>query len=169
MKSIPELFQDLLDIVTRKTRFYGFFPYSVTEDVVGRLSLKALTIVDNLPSTIMPDQLHINKAHGIPGTTTQLQKDHIVFLGFAGGDPGSPFVAFYPPNQPLPIMIQINATTEIRLGNPGSEARFISVAAITDGNFSTVYAKINALCTATGVPPLTSPFPSTATTKTVAE
>lgn len=168
MRSLLESFQDLIEILTRKTRFYGFFPYSVSDEPAGRPSLTALTVVDGLPSTIFPDQLHVNKAHGLPGTQSHLQSGHILFLGFVGGDPGSPFVAFYPPNQPLPVKIQINATTEIRLGSDGGESSPAAYGVACDNNFASLRTKVNALCTIEGIPPLGA-LPSVATHKVLVE
>jgi hypothetical protein len=172
MKSTPDILQTIVEFLTRKTKFYGFYPYVVTDETMGRPSLKAIGVIDGQPSDLFADQLHIDKAHGIPGAYSELVKDTIVLVGFKAGDPGSPFVGFYIPNQLNPNKVTITATSWIKLitaPGDGSLVEFIGAeikaggsvpvalaggATGTDAALNTLRLAINSLGGA--VPPLSS-------------
>jgi hypothetical protein len=169
MKGFMEEMRDLVAQWTRGTRFYGFFPYKVVDDTTGRPSLQAVGVVDGLPSAIFPDQLYLDKAHGIPGTTSNLAKDTVVLVGFQGGDPGAPFVAFYLRNQPLPVSVEIDASTTITMDAPsillgGASAVPLAKGGVVDLNFAAVIAKLNTALAALSLP-LMGGVSSTATSK----
>jgi hypothetical protein len=150
-----ELFQRIVDALTARTRFYGFYLYEANADPspdphsgnpppVGTASLTAVEAFDGLPATLMADQLYIPKAHGLPGASSSIAAGTIVGVGFIGGNPARPFVAFYLPGQPLPLEVHVNASSAIRFGNPVSQFP-VAKAAITDGNAAAIKAVVNLL------------------------
>lgn len=156
-----ELFARIVDALTAPMRFYGFYLYEANADPtpdphssapppVGTASLTAVESFDGLPAEILADQLYIPKAHGIPGTTSSLAKGTIVAVGFVGGNPARPFVAFYLPGQPTPIEVNINATSAIRFGDPVSQFK-VARAQITNSNESALRTVINLLVTKVNV------------------
>jgi hypothetical protein len=150
-----ELFARIVDALTARTRFYGFYLYEANDDAtpdlhsgnpppVGTASLTAVEAFDGLPAEILADQLYIPKAHGIPGTTSTIAPGTVVAVGFIGGNPARPFVAFYLPGQPLPIEVNVNARTAIRLGDPLSQFK-VARAQSTNANESALRTVVNLL------------------------
>ncbi|MFT3773016.1 MAG: hypothetical protein QM820_47135 [Minicystis sp.] len=165
MKGFMEDLRDLVAHWTRKTRFYGFYPYKVDDEAVERVSLKAIGVVDGLPSEVFPDQLHVDKAHGIAGVRSTLTKDSIVLVGFKGGDPGSPFVAFYLPGQPLPMSVQLDAQQTVKLGQASHPAAY---GDLIDTALGTLRVALNGLLTTAGQPTIPA-FSSVKATKVLVE
>lgn len=158
-----ELFARIVDALTARTRFHGFYLYEANADVtpavpigtgpgdvpapVGTASLTAVEAFDGLPAEIMADQLYIPKAHGLPGASSTIAAGTVVGVGFIGGNPSRPFVAFYLPGQPLPLEVNVNASSAIQFGDPLAQFK-VARALIADGNASTIKAVVNLLVTA---------------------
>ena len=100
-----KLLQDLIAIIEHKlkpTRYYGFYRYRVVggSGVGVRGSRPDLEAVSTVPG--LPDILACDKVSGMPGLSHRLSKstDNLtiaeeVLVGFEGGNPTRPFVAFY--------------------------------------------------------------------------
>jgi hypothetical protein len=118
-----ELFRGLVERLTRASKFYGFYLYEVQSDGdTAKPSLVAVEGPPGLPASVLPDQLATSKAHGLPGATSTLVAGTQVLLGFMGGNPGRPFVAFYLPGQTLPPSLTLDASSTINLGASGLAA-----------------------------------------------
>jgi hypothetical protein len=123
-----DLFLRIVEHITKKTRYYGFYPYRVVEQVGDRLSLQAVGSVEGLP-----DQLLLDKAHGFAGVKEVCAPASLVLVGFQGGSPGAPFIAFFLPS--TPVSVTIDAQTEIRLGDAvGSVIRSGDTVSISGPN-----------------------------------
>jgi hypothetical protein len=140
-----ELFDRLVAHLTRKTLFYGFYPYQVTIEANGRPSLRVLDAIDGLPG-----QLYLDKAHGIQGVSSALPPDALVLVGFQRGDAARPYVAFYLPG-PLPLAVQLDAQNTITLGTDAA-ADQVALATPTQAAINTIIAKVNQLCTLASIP-----------------
>lgn len=104
MKTPAEYLRSIVDNLTRKTLFYGFYPYRVLEQVADKVTVQAVSIVPGLD-----DQRFIVKAHGFAGVTETLSPGSIVLLGFEGGDPARPFIAHYLSGTPTLTTIDAGA------------------------------------------------------------
>lgn len=142
----------VVDHLTHARRLQGFYLYEAREDVgvdphseapppLGSCSLIALESFDGLPARILPDAVYIPKAHGLPGATSVLAAGTQVLLGFAGGSPGRPFVAFYLQGQARPAAIGLDATA-IVLGDPNT-AKAAANGEDADSNFSALRTAVN--------------------------
>jgi hypothetical protein len=173
VRSFEEVIRDAVAHLTRKTRFFGFYPYKVLEDATGRPTLQAVGLVDGLPSEVFPDQRYLDKAHGLPGVTSTLVKDAIVLVGFKGGDPGSPFVAFYLPGQAAPGTLALAAATSISADAPtitlgGTGAKKAANGEQTDANLGALWGAINTLRAIHSLPTLAS-MPTVQASKVMVE
>jgi len=74
----------------RKLRFLGTYRYRVIEQIADRLQLQAVDAITGLP-----DQLLVDKAHGLPGVTTECAPSGEVLIVFADGNRALPFVSAY--------------------------------------------------------------------------
>ncbi len=74
----------------RKLRFLGTYRYRVIEQISDRLELQAVDAIDGLP-----DQILVDKAHGLPGVTTECTPSGEVLIVFADGNRSRPFVCAY--------------------------------------------------------------------------
>lgn len=112
MASLDTLVSAIVERLTRPWRtFLGFYAYRVQSQTGERVTLQSV-------GTSLPDQLHLDKAHGMAGQSEQCALGSIVLVGFQGGDPGAPFVAFYLPS--VPVRATVDATTTIELGAGGA-------------------------------------------------
>lgn len=179
--SVPgeELFARIVAHLTRKTRFYGFYLYEVKTDLdidprgsgpstVGQAVTSTTSLIPiegpaGLPASILGDQMYIPKAHGLPGAASQLAPGTRVLVGFIGGNPGEPFVAFYLGGQPLPVAISVSASNRIVLGSEAS-AKTAAYGQDSDSNFASLRTGLNAALGALTLPPL-PPLPSVASSK----
>jgi hypothetical protein len=158
--SVPgeELFQRIVAHLTRKTRFLGFYLYEVKDDIaldprssapstVGQAVTSTTSLIplegpDGLPASILSDQMYIPKAHGLPGSSSQLAPGTQVLVGFIGGNPGKPFVAHYLGGQPLPVALSLSASDRIVLGSEVS-AKTAAYGQDSDANFSSLRTAVN--------------------------
>jgi len=74
----------------RKLRFLGTYRYRIIEQIADRLQLQAVDAITGLP-----DQLLVDKAHGLPGVTTECAPSGEVLIVFADGNRSLPFVSAY--------------------------------------------------------------------------
>jgi len=74
----------------RKLRFLGTYRYRIIEQIADRLQLQAVDAIAGLP-----DQLLVDKAHGLPGVTTECAPSGEVLIVFADGNRSLPFVSAY--------------------------------------------------------------------------
>jgi hypothetical protein len=74
----------------RKLRFLGTYRYRIIEQIAERLQLQAVDAITGLP-----DQLLVDKAHGLPGVTTECTPSGEVLIVFADGNRALPFVSAY--------------------------------------------------------------------------
>lgn len=154
----------VVDHLTHARRLLGFYLYEAREDVgldphaapgsapLGSCSLIALEAFDGLPARIMPDAVYVPKAHGLPGATSTLAVGTQVLLGFAGGSPGRPFVAFYLQGQALPAAVGLDAD-EIIFGAP-LVAKSAAWGQDSDTNFGLLRTAVNAALAPHGIAPI---------------
>lgn len=120
MADLSSIVASIVERLTRPWRtFLGFYPYRVQAQDGERLTLQSV-------GTALPDQLHLDKAHGMAGAGEQCALGSIVLVGFQGGDPGAPFVAFYLPS--VPVRATVDATTLIELGAGATVAMALAPA-----------------------------------------
>jgi hypothetical protein len=178
-----ELFERIVAHLTRKTRFYGFYLYEVTLDlpldprasapssaaqaVTSTCSLVPLESWDGLPAQILTDQLYIPKAHGLPGAASQLAPGTQVLVGFIGGSPAKPFVAFYLSGQPVPVAVGIAAAEKIVLGNELA-AKTAAYGQDSDSNFAALRTAVNACASALSLPSVPA-LPAVSSSKVLIE
>lgn len=74
----------------KKLRLLGTYRYRVIEQIEERLQLQAVDAIVGLP-----DQLLVDKAHGLPGVTTECAPSGEVLIVFADGKISQPFVSAY--------------------------------------------------------------------------
>jgi hypothetical protein len=74
----------------QKRRFLGTYHYRIIEQIEDRLQLQAVDSIRGLP-----DQLLVDKAHGLPGVTTECAPSGEVLIVFADGNRALPFVLAY--------------------------------------------------------------------------
>lgn len=169
--SVPgeELFARIVAHLTRKTRFYGFYLYEVKTDLdldprssgaassaqanTSTTSLVPIEGPAGLPASILGDQMYIPKAHGLPGAASQLAPGTRVLVGFIGGNPGEPFVAFYLGGQPLPVAISVSASDRIVLGSEAS-AKTAAYGQDSDSNFASLRTAVNDCRLALSIAPI---------------
>jgi hypothetical protein len=180
MDDINELFRRLIAWLTQKTIYYGFYRYRVIEQLGDTVSLQAVGDVNGLK-----DQLRLPKMHGFSSVKEDLKPASLVLVGFEGGNPGAPFIAHYFPGPPIATNITIDSSdlytvnsgdiTETAKGTAqffaGDRAEIggptLVPAAdgdLSDENLGKLWLKVNALCTAVGIPPV-SPMKSVGSEK----
>jgi hypothetical protein len=145
MKGAAEWFEAIIVSVTKRTRFYGFYPFRVTA-----VSGSTASVAPILPLSAGLDPIpYLSLIPGIPGTTATLAVDSVVLLGFQAGNQGYPFLAFHL-SAPLPASVQFDATTDIKIG--GASAVALAKAGVVDLNFVAVIAKLNTALSALSLP-----------------
>lgn len=77
----------LAEHVTKRLRFLGTYTYRIIEQIGERLQLQSVDTIDGLP-----DQLLVDKAHGIPGVLSDCTESGEVLIAFADGNAGRPRV-----------------------------------------------------------------------------
>ncbi|MEO5725787.1 MAG: hypothetical protein ABI134_00070, partial [Byssovorax sp.] len=126
-------------------------PSLVGEAVTSTCSLVPIESWENLPAKILSDQLYIPKAHSLPGAGRQLAPGTQVLVGFVGGSPSKPFVAFYLSGQPLPVAVSVSATSKIVLGSEVS-AKSAAYGQDSDSNFTALRTAVNTALAALALP-----------------
>jgi hypothetical protein len=103
---------DLLDAhraaVLAQARFYGLHVYKVTQQVGDRVDL------DPVGGSDLPNQIQIDKAHGMAGARETCQAGSLALVAFRNGDPALPAVVAF--LGAVPLEAELDATTELRLG-----------------------------------------------------
>ena len=152
MASLDTLVAAIVERLTRPWRTYlGFYAYRVQAQDGERLTLQSV-------GTSLPDQLHLDKSHGMAGAAEQCALGSIVLVGFQGGDPGAPFVAFYLPS--VPVRATVDASATIELGAGGVVAVALAPALQTwAGTVTADLATISEQLVALGRPGLVLPHP----------
>lgn len=152
MADLSSIVSAIVERLTRPWRtFLGFYAYRVQSQTGERVTLQSV-------GTSLPDQLHLDKAHGMAGQSEQCALGSIVLVGFQGGDPGAPFVAFYLPS--VPVRATVDATTTIELGAGGAVPVALAPALQTWATAVTAdLGTISAQLVALGRPGLTPPHP----------
>jgi hypothetical protein len=178
---LDELFRAIVEHLTKRMRFYGFYRYRVisqTEafDLGGGapggdvVTLQAATKVDGLPGLVS-----LPKNHGLAGTTEHLAPSTLVLVGFEGGNPGAPFVCHVLPGQALPLSITIGASSTIDASSGevnvyakdtaniiaetavyigGEEMKLAAVGTLVDARLVTLLNGVNSALGASGLPSL---------------
>ena len=82
-----QAFDRLAEHVSRRLRFLGTYTYRIIEQVGERLQLQSVDAIDGLP-----DQLLVDKAHGIPGVLSDCTPGGECLIQFADGKPSLPRV-----------------------------------------------------------------------------
>lgn len=174
-ESVPgaEQMARIVDHLTHARRLLGYYLYEAREDVaadphsgspppLGSCSLICLEAFDGLPARILPDAVYVPKAHGLPGASSVLAAGTQVLLGFAGGSPGRPFVAFYLSGQPRPAAVGFDATA-IVLGDV-NVAHDAAHGDVSDSNFVTLKNAVNTALLTLGQAPIAA-LPSVSSPK----
>ena len=167
------LVASIVAALTRKTVFHGLYIYAVLGDTTnpsdghgtppgsapsGTVSLRNVSGVAGIP-----DMLAAPKAHGIPGAYDTLAAGTLALVGFQEGNPSQPYVALYLPGQPLASKVGIDSADTISLGSYAASVP-LARAGVVDFNTGAIVGKLNTVCAALGIAPLSS-LNSTATTK----
>lgn len=123
--SFLALVERILAAIKPAVRFYGFYLYEVTGDDRTRVTLRRVDDSGGYPD--LPGK--IDKPYGAHGYTCVSTVGSQVLIGFEGGNPARPFVAFCVPKNPVSVLvdaddtIQIATTPDIGLGPPGAEKK----------------------------------------------
>lgn len=119
--SFLDLVERIVDAVKPAVRFYGLYLYDVDKDDGARTTLRRVGDAGGNPD--LPGM--IDKLYGSHGITCVSTAASQVLVGFEGGNPARPFVAFYVPKNPVSMLIdadeeiQIATTPVTGLGPPG--------------------------------------------------
>ncbi|MFS8068764.1 MAG: hypothetical protein ACMG6S_20580 [Byssovorax sp.] len=176
---LDELLRSIVEHLTKKTMFYGFYRYRVISQTEAfelggggtggdMVTLQAASKLDGLPGLVS-----LPKNHGLAGTTEHLAPSTLVLVGFEGGNPGAPFVCHVLPGQALPLSITIGAvdtidassgdvnvdasdTANIIAGTAvyigGDEMKPAAVGTLTDARLATLLNAVNSIAVVVGVP-----------------
>lgn len=130
--------------------------YQVTDDAQGRTSARPA----GPSSPVLPDEVWIDHAPGVPGMTAQLAPGAMVLVAFLDGSPGAPRVVGYLPGA-LPLALALDAVNGVQIGKGASGITLGGAAAVkaarsdlTDQNLAALWSAINSLRSAAGQPPL---------------
>jgi len=110
MISGPEFFDALLERARAVAELLGAHVYQVVGQVGDQLTVRPLSLAQGLP-----DELVIDKAHGLAGAREICVQGELVLVTWRGGDNGAPIVVGYLPGV-LPSEIELDAQTQIRIG-----------------------------------------------------
>jgi len=113
--SFLDLVERIMDAVKPAVRFYGFYLYEVGKDDGDRTTLRRVGDAGGNPD--LPGM--INKLYGSHGITCVSTEASQVLVGFEGGNPARPFVAFYVPKNPVSMLIDADQTIQI-MTTPGT-------------------------------------------------
>lgn len=144
-----EIFASGLATATPQGRWTGAYVYSVREQVGARLSVRAVDQAAGLP-----DELLIDKAHGIAGSSELCVPGQSVIVYFRGGSPAAPYVAAYLPSASLPTSTRIDAQTTVTLGAEGSDP--LAKGPATDSALTALRTGVNAALSALSLPSVPS-------------
>lgn len=143
------------------SRFYEYIVIAMSGD---RVELKCVN-----PSEGMPDILPGSVWAGASGYKATLTPSSRVLVGFRGGDPSRPFVAFYEPPEGLgwrPVVLELDAVASLAIGAQaasvviGSVAGAYPVARVTPAFaqwIAAVTVAINGLAPGSAVAPIDVP------------
>lgn len=107
--SFLALVERILEAIKPAVRHYGFYLYEVVKDDGARTTLRRVGDAGGNPDLPgMIDKLY--GAHGITCVSTEASQ---VLVGFEGGNPARPFVAFYVPTNPVSMLIDADETIQI--------------------------------------------------------
>lgn len=107
--SFLALVESIVDAIRPAVRHYGFYLYEVVKDDGARTTLRRVGDAGGNPDLPgMIDKLY--GAHGITCVSTEASQ---VLVGFEGGNPARPFVAFYVPKNPVSMLIDADDTIQI--------------------------------------------------------
>lgn len=124
--TFSDLLHALLDRVWARTRWHGFYLYEVREDHarVGangahrpeddRLSLRR---VGEEPAGL-PDMVTAEKRYGAFGLFSKATVGDLVLVGFEGGSPARPYVAFRVPANPEHLLVDADSYVQIGTNDP---------------------------------------------------
>lgn len=124
--TFEDLIEAILDKVWRRTKFHGFYLYEVVEDhsrtdasgahepAKERLTVRKLGDVKGLP-----DQPTVEKRYGMHGQYAKATVGDQVLVGFEGGVPSHPFIAFRLPSNPEHVLV--DADSYIQIGTADAE------------------------------------------------
>lgn len=112
--------------------------YEVTEEAQGLTSARPA----GPSAAVLPDEVYIAHAPGVPGLTTQLQAGAGVLVVFLDGSTGAPRIVGYLPGV-LPVKVALDATDEIRLG--GATAKKLVTADEVNTALGAIGTRLNAL------------------------
>lgn len=116
MADLTDLIVGIVRHLLAPTRYYGFYAYRVVaQEAADKVSLQAVGGPKGLP-----DVPYAPKASGLAGATEECTPGTLVLVGFQGGDPGAPFIAFRLPSTPKSVTV--NAEQTITLGGAGAVA-----------------------------------------------
>lgn len=127
--SFLDLVERIVAAVKPAVRFYGFYLYEVDKDDGARTTLRRVGEAGGNPD--LPGM--IDKLYGSHGITCVSTEASQVLVGFEGGNPARPFVAFYVPKNPISMLldadqtIQIMTTPSTGLHGPGGGTKQVYV------------------------------------------
>lgn len=120
--SISELLRRFEKKIRSWAIFYGHHVYRVVRQEGNRLDVQAVGSLDGLP-----DQLVLEKSHGLQGITQACAEGALVLVAFRGGSPGDPYIAGYLPGA-LPATTNIDATDAVNIGQSADEVNLADAA-----------------------------------------
>lgn len=91
------------------TKYYGFYPYIVESFAGGRPNLRPVDAKYDVPPLKSADRIP-----GFTGAEETFPDGTLVIVGFVGGDPSRPFVAFTQPTIPTAITVTVNGIMSVK-------------------------------------------------------
>lgn len=121
------IFSDLIKLIEErvfsKARFYGFYLYRIQRqpdhamaggDSDGEVNGEFSTATPVDTSGDLPPMVRIQKVYGVSGLSCINNDPELVLVGFQGGNPNKPFIAFYlPGSKPESTVVQAVETITI--------------------------------------------------------
>lgn len=146
--SLPDNIAAIVKKFVEPTKYYGFYPYIVESFTADRLFLRPVDAKFGVPRL-----KSVERIPGFTGAAESFPIDSLVLVGFIGGDPNRPFVAFTQPTTPTEITVTINGIMSVKLA--GSAVALAKYNALNN-YFTALEIYLAAIATAVGNPTLSA-------------
>jgi hypothetical protein len=130
------------------TKYYGFYPYIVESFAGGRPNLRPVDAKYDVPPLKSADRIP-----GFTGAEETFPDGTLVLVGFVGGDPSRPFVAFTQPTIPTAITVTVNGIMSVK--NLGTAVPLAKSGPLNN-YFAALETYLAAIATAVGNPTLSA-------------
>lgn len=131
---LEDLIRAVRDRVWKRARWHGFYLYEVTAEhstklengahdlAKERLSLRKVGDIQGLP-----DLPRVEKRYGMAGQFETLTAGDRVLVGFEGGSPARPYIAFRVPTTPTDVLIDADSFVQIGTTDPDRPSKRVYV------------------------------------------